>query len=89
MSCNTINKTLIEIESKLGLKLKLYDGILKTFNGKKYFDVELKYSCWMSNEYQKLISYCNKYDTFKTEQTGYKRVGIFINNRNYDNDPNY
>lgn len=79
MSCNAINETLIEIESKLGLKLNLYDGILKTFNGVKYFDVELKHSCWMSNEYQRLISYCNKYDHIKAQQTGYKRLGIFLN----------
>lgn len=78
MSCNVINETLIEIESKLGLKLKLYDGILKTFNGVKYFDVELKEDVWNSKEYQRLIIYCNKYDTFKVQQTGYKRAGIFL-----------
>lgn len=80
MSCKIIEKTLIEIEEQLGLKLKLYDRFLKSFNNENYFDIELKDSCWCSADYNKLILYSKKYKTFRVEQTGYKRVGIFLNN---------
>lgn len=78
MNCNIIKNTLTEIKSQLGLDLVLYDGILKTYLGVKYFDIELNYPCWMSQDYKKLIKYANKYNTFKVEQTGYCRVGIFL-----------
>ena len=80
MSCNIIEKTLIEIKEQLGLNLKLYDGVLKSFNNEKFFDIELKDSCWCSFEFYKLINYSKKYNTFRVEQTGYKRVGIFLKN---------
>lgn len=79
MRCNVIENTLTEIKIRLGLNLKPYDGILKTFNGTKYFDVELKYDCWNSAEYDKLLKYSNQYKSFRIEQTGYKRLGIFLN----------
>ena len=78
MSCKIIEKTLIEIEKQLGFKPKLYDGLLKNFNGILFFDIELENSCWMSKECNKLINYSNKFKTFKVEQTGYKRLGIFL-----------
>lgn len=79
MSCNIINKTLIEIKNQLGLKLKLYDGVLKSFKGYKYFDIELENSPWCSKDFDKLYNYSKKYNTFKIEQTGYKRIGVFLN----------
>ncbi len=78
MSCKIIEKTLIEIEEQLGFKPKLYDGLLKKFNETLFFDIELDHSCWISKEYNKLINYSNNFKTFKVEQTGYKRVGIFL-----------
>ena len=78
MNSKTIKETLIEIENQLGLKLKLYDGVLKIFKNENYFDVELNNSCWCSVEYNKLIKYSKKFKTFRVEQTGYKRLGIFI-----------
>ena len=79
MSCKIIKETLIEIEEQLGFKPKLYDGLLKNYNNIFFFDIELSHSCWMSKEYDKLINYAFKYKTFRVEQTGYKRVGIFLN----------
>ena len=81
MSCNIIENTLTEIEEQLGLKLKLYDGCLKkSFNNEIYFDIELEHSCWCSIDFSKLIFYTKKFKSFRVEQTGYKRVGIFLNN---------
>ena len=79
MNCSIITKTLTEIEEQLGLKLKLYNNLIKHYNNEKYFDVELKDSCWCSSDYSKLILYSKKHKTFRVEQTGYKRVGIFLN----------
>lgn len=75
---NIIKEFLTEINEQLGLKLNLYDGLLKKFNNKKYFDIELNESCWCSNDFTKLLVYSKKYKTFTVEQTGYKRVGIFL-----------
>lgn len=80
MSCSIIENTLTEIEEQLGLKLKLYDGFLKKFNNEIYFDIELEHSCWCSIDFSKLILYTKKFKKFRVEQTGYKRVGIFLNN---------
>lgn len=82
MSCDIIKASLTEIENQLGLKLKLYDGNLKEFNKETFFDVELNDSCWCSKEYTKLILYSDNFKTFRVEQTGYKRVGIFLKQSN-------
>lgn len=73
-----IKNILDEIKEQLGIELSLYDGLLKTFKGKKYFDIQLNDSCWCSSQHDKLIRYCEKHNTFTIEQTGYKRVGIFL-----------
>jgi len=36
MKSKIIKETLIEIENQLGLKLNLYDGVLKTFKNENY-----------------------------------------------------
>lgn len=75
-----IKQVLNEIQTKIGLTLKPYDNEIKTFKGVKYFDIELNKSIWMSKEYNELLRYSKKYKTFEIQQTGYKRVGIFLLN---------
>ncbi len=74
-------KTIESIEISTGVKLELCDYFtgVKTYQGKKYFNVILNEKISESKDYTKLQRYADKYKIISIEPNGIRRVSIFIN----------
>lgn len=83
MENNIINETLLLIKEQTGLSLKLCDYFtgIRTFKGRKYFNVLLDDRLSNSNEYLILERFAKKYGLISLEANGVKRVAIIINNK--------
>ena len=73
MKYSTIKNTLELIKKQIGLDLVLSEN----FNGKNYFNIDLKERVSKSEEYDKLLKFSNQYKLIKVETNGFKRLAIF------------
>lgn len=75
-----IENSLKHIKDQTGLSLCLcnYFTGLRNHNGRRYFNVVLKDKVCESLEYEILERFSRKYKTIEVEQSGLKRVAIFI-----------
>jgi hypothetical protein len=79
-----INETLDLIKKQTGLDLQLCDyftGIKENEKG-KYFNVVLKNHVSDSKEFDLLQKFADKYKLISVRPNGYKRIAIFIKNKN-------
>lgn len=78
-----INSTLKLIKDQIGLDLPLDDYFtgLKTHNGQRYFNVELKQRTSESAEFDKLQKFANKSKLIKVQPNGVRRVSIFLTDK--------
>ena len=77
---NKRKETLTLIEEQIGLRLDLCDHFtgIRFMDNKPYFNVVLKDKVSESLDYDKLKRWSDKYNTFKVENNGLKRLAIFI-----------
>lgn len=75
-----IENSLKHIKEQTGLSLCLcnYFTGLRNHNGRRLFNVVLKDKVCESLEYEILERFSRKYKTFDLEQSGVRRVSIFI-----------
>jgi hypothetical protein len=73
MNYSTIKSTLELIKKQINLDLVLSEN----FNGKNYFNIDLKERVSESEEYDKLLKFSNQYKLIKVEANGFKRLAIF------------
>lgn len=80
---NIIDETLKMIKEQIGVELTPCDyftGIHKSKSG-KYFNALFPERLSESKEYDKLLTFANKYKLIRVESNGLKRVAIFFNNQ--------
>lgn len=77
-----IKETLKLIKEQIGLDLNLCDYFtgIKTYNGKKYFNVILNQRNSESEDFILLKRFETQYKLIKIEQNGLRRISIFPNN---------
>lgn len=70
-----IKALLEDIRMQLGLE---FEDLGDSNKKKKYFNIAINEACFISNEYNQLVKYSEKYKTFRVEPNGHKRLAIFF-----------